>query len=350
MTGLVHPLLEYQDHVPFSHGGHYRSPPFDHLHPHHSQSTHSPPFLCPPSPPSTIYPPCHLPPPCNSFSRRNMAPHALISQMVISLLPRPPHAQTLNAESRGMDSRNGRIRTGMADCVRNSRQILVEFTAVYFYRGDLDCVYLGTGSRPGLRELELMLARRRGIKRVWLYMLIGQLVAVSWASALFWAVWETSLPVEKKETVVYASRRLVWTTIAATITSFSLYYVVLTPYFLPLLLVVHFLLFLPLSESTDAIPSTISISQLYAINGTLSAMLHLGNCVWLFQRGELGSLWDVIWEHAAMSSVGWDAIFCAIIGVVGTRRILSITLPPAISLGGTMGGIHSIFTSNDYQE
>jgi len=63
-----------------------------------------------------------------------------------------------------------------------------------------------------------------------LYMLIGQLVAVSWATALFWAVWETSAPPppwEKKTNVVHASRRLVWTTITAALTSFSLYYAVL---------------------------------------------------------------------------------------------------------------------------
>lgn len=179
-------------------------------------------------------------------------------------------------------------------------------------------------------------------------MLIAQLVAVSWASALFWAVLETSAIPEKKRNVVYASRRLVWTTIAATLTSFSLYLLIRTPYFLPSVLVVHLLLFVPLVESTEAKLSSISISQLYAINGTLSVLLHVGNCIWLFQRGESGSLWDVLWEHPAMSAVGWDVIFCAIIGVVGTRRLMSITFPPMISVGGTVGGIHSIFTSYDY--
>jgi hypothetical protein len=143
---------------------------------------------------------------------------------------------------------------------------------------------------------------------------------------------------EEKTNVVYASRRLVWTSITATLTGFSPSYATPTSYFLPLLLVVHFLHFLPLVESTEAKPLTISIPQLYAINGTLSFILHLGNYVWLFQRGELGSLWEVIWEHPAMSSVGWDVIFCAIIGVIGTRRIMSITVPPVISVGGTMAG------------
>jgi len=213
---------------------------------------------------------------------------------------------------------------------------------VYFYRGRLDCVHLGTGYVCS-RDDRLMVARRRGIKRVWLYMAIGQLVAVSWATALFWAALETA-GIPKRTDVVYASRRLVWTTIAATLTSFSLYIAIPTPYFLPLLLVVHFLLFLPLVESTEAKLSTITISQLYAINGTLAVLLHVGNCIWLFQRGEMGSLWDVIWEHPAMSAVGWDVIFCAIIGVLGTKRLMSITLPPVISVGGTIGGIHSIFT------
>ena len=81
-------------------------------------------------------------------------------------------------------------------------------------------------------------------------MLIGQIVAVSYASALFFAVREaTPVPPSPKKSGVYASNRLVWTTIIATITSFFLYKSVSTPYFLWVLLIVHALLFLPLMES-----------------------------------------------------------------------------------------------------
>jgi hypothetical protein len=108
---------------------------------------------------------------------------------------------------------------------------------------------------------------------------------------------------------------------------------------LALLLIVHALLFLPLVEQHETPLSGISITQLYAVNGVLSAVLHIANCVLSFNRGELQNIYRVIGEKSAMSSVGWDVIFCAIIGVIGTRRITSIFLPIAISLGGTMGGM-----------
>jgi len=176
-------------------------------------------------------------------------------------------------------------------------------------------------------------------------MFIGETVAVSYASALFWAVREAAPP--RKKNVEYASWNLVWTTIAATIASFFLYSILSTPYFLLLLLIVHALLFIPLLESPNSRASSISIARLYEINGILSALLHIGNTILLFQRGGIQFLFRVIGEKSAMSSVGWDVIFCAVIALLGTNRIKSFTLPVAISLGGTMGGILSIFPLED---
>jgi hypothetical protein len=171
-------------------------------------------------------------------------------------------------------------------------------------------------------------------------MLIGQIVAVSYASALFFAVREaTPVPPSPKKSSAYASNRLVWTTIIATITSFFLYKSVSTPYFLWVLLIVHALLFLPLMESRNARPSRITTSQLYAINGFLAALVHWGNCYLAFESGDLGFIFTVISEHPAMSSVGWDVICSIIIGVIGTEQTQSIALPLGMSLGGTMGGI-----------
>src|SRR5438046_4716039 len=195
---------------------------------------------------------------------------------------------------------------------------------------------------PFMRSL--IVARERGIKRAWVYMLIGQIVAISYASALFFAVREvTPVPPPKKEGNVYASHRLVWTTIGATITSFFLYKTVSTPYFLRVLLVVHALLFLPLVESSNARLSKITISQLYAINGVLAALVHWVNCYLAFKSGQLGFIFEVISEHPAMSSVGWDLICSTIVGVIGTQHLQSIALPLGVSLGGTMGAILSLF-------
>ena len=171
-------------------------------------------------------------------------------------------------------------------------------------------------------------------------MLIGQLVAISYASALFWGVCEATSP--KQKDLVYASRRLVWTTITATTTTFFLYSCISTAYFLPLLLAVHLLLILPLVESAEAPSPSLSIVRLYAINGILSTVLHWSNCLLLLHRGGWYSIFAVIAEDPAMSSIGWDIICCAFIGVVATRRIESVTLPIAISQGGTMAAIISL--------
>jgi hypothetical protein len=193
--------------------------------------------------------------------------------------------------------------------------------------------------------VQLIVARKRGIRRPWVYMAIGQIVAISYASALFYAVREANPAQQKRSIERYASRRLVWTTITATITSCFLYYALWTPYYLLLLLVVHLLLFLPLAEPSNAPLSNVSISHLYSFNGILCVLLHWGNSVLLFQRGELESIFLIFNQHPAMSSIGWDIVCCGVIGVIGTRRIKSITLPIIISLGGTMGGIHTLFHS-----
>jgi hypothetical protein len=209
----------------------------------------------------------------------------------------------------------------------------------------MDCFPLGTVYSPSL--LWLTLARIRSIRRVWVYMFIGQTVAVSYASALFWAAREGSPVPLGKRVVHYASKRLVWTTIVATIISGVLYKSLTTPYYLILLLVVHVLLFPPLLEPHNATLSVISISQLYAINGILCVILHACNSVLLFKERRHDSIFRVIGEHPAMSSIGWDVICCVIIGVIGTHHIKSIALPLGISLGGTIGGILSIFSLDD---
>jgi len=183
-------------------------------------------------------------------------------------------------------------------------------------------------------------AREKGIKRAWLYMFIGQMVAVSYASALFWAVCETMpSPRNPQKLTTHASWKLVWTTIAATIASFGLYWTVSTSYFLYLLLIIHSLLFLPLFDDDDKPSSAITISQLYGINMFLSLVLHCGNSYLLYKTEGFGALWNVLYEHPAMSSVGWDVICCAIIGIIGTEGYKQILPLLTGNLAGSMGWI-----------
>jgi len=169
-------------------------------------------------------------------------------------------------------------------------------------------------------------------------MFIGQIVAVSYASALFWAVRETMpAPREAKKRVTHAPWKLVWTTIAATIATFGLYWTVSTPYFLYLLLIIHSILFLPLFDDDGKPSSAMTISQLYGINVFLSLVLHVTNSYLLYKTEGLWALWNVLHEHPAMTSVGWDVICCTIIGIIGTEgynEILRLTTGNlAVSIG-----------------
>jgi len=171
-------------------------------------------------------------------------------------------------------------------------------------------------------------------------MFIGQMVAVSYASALFCAVRETMpSPRDPQRRTTHASWKLVWTTIAATIATFGLYWTVSTSYFLYLLLIIHSLLFLPLFDDDDTPSSAITISQLYGINMLLSLVLHFGNSYLLYKTEGFRALLNVLDGHPAMSSVGWDVICCAIIGIIGTEGYKQILPLLTGNLAGSIGWI-----------
>src|SRR5436305_8103877 len=94
-------------------------------------------------------------------------------------------------------------------------------------------------------------------------MSIGQLVAISYASGLYYATCEIAPP---KRLVVRSSRLLTFTTLIATTAAYFLEQSLSTGYFLPLLLAIHLLIPLPLFESQH--PSShksISLKQLHLL-------------------------------------------------------------------------------------
>ena len=142
-------------------------------------------------------------------------------------------------------------------------------------------------------------------------MCIGQVVAISYASGLYFAACETCPP---KRVVTRASRILASTTITATLATYFLERSLSTKYFLLLLLVIHVLLLLPLLESpTPSSEKSISMNQLYLINASLAMILHWRNIAFIGDVTTWSAMYKVIGEHSAMSSIGWDIVCCAVI-------------------------------------
>ena len=166
-------------------------------------------------------------------------------------------------------------------------------------------------------------------------MSIGQLVAISYASGLYYATCEIAPP---KRLVVRSSRLLTLTTLTATISTYFLEQSLSTGYFLPLLLAIHLLIQLPLFESEHPSSETsISLKQLHLLNASLALILHWRNIALMDNIGTWSSILRVIGEHPAMSSIGWDIVCCAIIEMAAAGRVEIPLLSAVVSLVGVVG-------------
>ena len=184
----------------------------------------------------------------------------------------------------------------------------------------------------------LQLGRRRNIKHLWAYMLLGQIVAISVATNLFYlalVLSESSVSGRLKRTV---SLKLVISVLL------SLGTIALSPFtsqktFLPNLLVMHLLLFIPLISNTPSSPEVSSSAPKFSISlKTLYRIIHLA-CAGIHVRTifvAISSLqassslpssqssfldvfneaWTILYSHPAQSSIGWDVIWTSISFIV----------------------------------
>jgi len=171
--------------------------------------------------------------------------------------------------------------------------------------------------------------KRYNIKHVWAYMLLGQIVAISVASNLFYLALVLSEPsvssgnLSPKKTV---SVRLVVSVLLSLVT------VALSPFtspktFLLNLLVMHVLLFVPListTSSTSPAPFSVNLHTLYRIIHLACAGIHIRTVI-----AAIGSLsqttsslqkspdifkeaLSILYSHPAQSSIGWDIIWTSL--------------------------------------
>jgi hypothetical protein len=181
-----------------------------------------------------------------------------------------------------------------------------------------------------------LLGKRYNIKHVWAYMLLGQIVAISVASNLFYLALLLSEPsmssrnLSVKQTV---SLRLVISVLLSLVT------VALSPFtspktFLPNLLVMHILLFVPLISKTPSSLETSPSPTSFSINlKTFYRIIHLA-CAGIHVRTVLSAIgilqassssfqtpdppdmfreaWTILFSHPAQSSIGWDIIWTSL--------------------------------------
>ncbi|GAA6020942.1 hypothetical protein JCM10207_003196 [Rhodosporidiobolus poonsookiae] len=185
--------------------------------------------------------------------------------------------------------------------------------------------------------------RRRGIKRTWAFMLLGQVVAVSFAQSLFFAALALAPPAAPAAPAVRTpaapransaakSSPLTWLVILAVVLGNAS--VAFTPgtvfsrYFLANLLAMHCVLFLPfLLPDTKQAP--FALSRFYLNIALVGLRFRAPTALELLPADlprtakaivpELPALfakqWAVLNEHPAQQSIGWDVIFASLSAV-----------------------------------
>lgn len=164
------------------------------------------------------------------------------------------------------------------------------------------------------------------VKHLWAYMLLGQLVAISVASNLFFLALIVSPEyIKKKRAVIAPSSRTippaVWLSVALAMLTVGLSPLTSDRTFLPNLLAMHAFLILPLIPwkranvtaqhrvSVDTFAKVLALTTiLLRARTTYTAFVTLDQQYQTFS-GFTTSLWTTIYSHPAQSSIGWDVIW-----------------------------------------
>ncbi|GAA95968.1 uncharacterized protein L969DRAFT_53805 [Mixia osmundae IAM 14324] len=167
-------------------------------------------------------------------------------------------------------------------------------------------------------------SQRRQIRHAWLFMLMGQMVAISVASSLFFAAWlaATSTTIPMKDT------RLLTQICILAVASVLFVPGTITPKgaqsnFLPVILGMHAIIISPLVWRAREPSSPANEQRLrgtYLVSALMSGLIHLVNYVAVFERvtdqpdllARTGRVMQLLEEtisiHPAQSSITWDTI------------------------------------------
>ena len=182
--------------------------------------------------------------------------------------------------------------------------------------------------RSQLTAILTQIATRYRIKHCWVYMLLGQIVAISFAQNLFYLDILLSTPPHDRQKGDSKDRFQVKrhghpssfvTTLPLLISLLStlaIPSVVQTRHFLAVLLVPHLLLFMPTLVSYPDSKTTVRWARwLTGMLATASLLLQLKVTVSALENNSLKTILETLTEHPAVSSVGLDVIFCTVSSV-----------------------------------
>ncbi|KII83887.1 hypothetical protein PLICRDRAFT_95588 [Plicaturopsis crispa FD-325 SS-3] len=165
--------------------------------------------------------------------------------------------------------------------------------------------------------------RHHSIKHLWAYMLLGQVVAISVASNLFYLALVRSSPAQRASKPRTASLAQ-WLSVIVSLVTIGLSPYTSAQTFLPNLLVMHALLLVPLlpfaNSASDKKFGSIRLRSLYTIIVLLSAVLRTRTVIAsaasfspLTDPGEwIRALRETLHAHPAQSSIGWDVVWTSI--------------------------------------
>lgn len=173
---------------------------------------------------------------------------------------------------------------------------------------------------------------RRRIPYIWAYMILGQVVAISVASSLFFAVMLAYPPVINKS----VSEKLLWmlalSTVGGIITVIISPYVAATEGFMPNLLVMHILLIFPLASKKfiplpafSSIKTPLFIITLYTFAAGANLSIYINQWLVCLSTLEVQSnsfisdvysmLLGTFFGHPAQSSISYDIVCMQIISI-----------------------------------
>lgn len=151
------------------------------------------------------------------------------------------------------------------------------------------------------------------------FMILGQIVAISFASALFLATLANS----RRSGSGSPSTFLNWCIGLAMVTVAIVPYTVEDKRFLPNLLVMHVLITLPLFGVSNTLPTDVKVAssqttqsfkRLYGAIAIASGIMHLNNSIPALAAANYSieafgnQFWQTIYSYPAQSSISWDVI------------------------------------------
>lgn len=172
---------------------------------------------------------------------------------------------------------------------------------------------------------------RRQIKHVWAYMLLGQVVAISVASNLFYIALLSSMAARERrnDDASIAVPIKLWLPVLISLATIASSPFTTEKTFLPNLLIMHALLVVPLISvsSLQHTKSWFNLSIFYLLIFLVSIPIRFRTMVAALPTtadldtsalAYFKTQWEVLHSHPAQSSIGWDVVWTSISFIVWT--------------------------------